>query len=75
MSDVRKELLRQIRLVRSQLDPKAVRALELAKEGRVPYDRDNAHEAVRRFLADRQDGGQFRRRLLQALRQRGDELG
>lgn len=68
MTDPREELLRRMRELRASLDPKVVERLDLAKEGKVPYDRETAEDAVRRFLADRQDGGRFRARLLDALR-------
>lgn len=73
MSDARKELIRQIARLRDALDPKVVKRLDLAKEGKVPYDRDTAHEAVRRFLAGRQDDGAFRTRLKKVLAGRRDE--
>ncbi len=71
MTDPRDELLRRIRAIRSGLDPDVVRRLDLAKEGKVPYDRDTAQEAVRQFLAVKQDGGKFKAKLLDALKKGG----
>lgn len=36
-------------------------------DGLVPYDKDAAREAVRLFLENRNDGGQFRRQLAERL--------
>ncbi len=71
MTDPRDELLRRIRAIRSGLDRDVVRRLDLAKEGKVPYDRDTAREAVRQFLAVKQDGGKFKAKLLDALKKGG----
>jgi hypothetical protein len=68
VSDPRKELLSQIARLRGSLDPEVVRRLELAKEGKVPVDRQAAEEVVRRFLADRRDGGRLRALLTEKLR-------
>ncbi|WP_207477754.1 hypothetical protein [Arenibaculum pallidiluteum] len=66
--DPRQLLLRQMRALRAGLDPAVVERLELAKQGKVPYDHATAQEAVRQFLASKQDGGKFRTRLMEALR-------
>ncbi|WP_158044020.1 hypothetical protein [Skermanella pratensis] len=71
MSDPRQELLRQMAALRSSLDPKVIERLNLASEGKVPYDRDTAQNAVRQFLATRHDGGRFQRKLVDALRKGG----
>ncbi|MCG5239221.1 hypothetical protein [Azospirillum doebereinerae] len=74
MSDPRKELLRQIRAIREKMDPKLVERAKLAVFGKVPYDSDSAKEAVSHFLDARQDGGAFRRKLEQALKEEGAAL-
>lgn len=66
--DPRETLLRQIRALRAGINPAVVERLELAKQGKVPYDHAAAQEAVKRFLAAKQDGGRFRTRLMEALR-------
>jgi hypothetical protein len=71
MSDPRQELLRQMAALRKSLDPKVVERLDLATEGKVPYDRETAQSAVRQFLATRQDGGRFQKRLVEALKKGG----
>ncbi|UEM22018.1 hypothetical protein JL100_004440 [Skermanella mucosa] len=71
MSDPRQELLRQMAALRSSLDPKVIERLDLASEGKVPYDRDTAQSAVRQFLATRRDGGRFQRKLVDALKKGG----
>ena len=68
MTDPRKDLLSQIARLRGSLDPEVVRRLDLAKEGKVPVDRRAAEEVVRRFLADRRDGGRLRALLMEKLR-------
>ena len=42
MSDPREELLRQMAVLRKSLDPKVIERLDLATEGKVPYDRETA---------------------------------
>ena len=74
MPDLRKELLRQMQALRSRLDPKVVERVKYAMFGKVPYDRDNAQEAVHRFLASRDDDGEFQRKLEDALRKEGATL-
>lgn len=71
MSDIRKELLRQMRELRGRLDPRVLERARLAVFGKVPFDRDNARDAVNRFLSTRDDDGVFRRRLESALRSEG----
>jgi hypothetical protein len=71
MSDPRQELLRQMAALRKSLDPKVVERLDLATEGKVPYDRETAQSAVRQFLATRQDGGRFQKKLVEALKKGG----
>jgi cytochrome c biogenesis protein ResB len=68
MSDPRQELLRQMAALRKSLDPKVVERLDLATEGKVPYDRETAQSAVRQFLATRHDGGRFQKKLVEALK-------
>ncbi|AWK86353.1 hypothetical protein [Azospirillum thermophilum] len=70
-SDPRKDLLRQIRAIREELDPKLVERAKLAVFGKVPYDRDNARAAVAHFLAGRKDGEELRAELERTL---GEEL-
>jgi hypothetical protein len=71
MSDPRQELLRQMAALRKSLDPKVVERLDLATEGKVPYDRETAQSAVRQFLATRHDGGKFQKKLVEALKKGG----
>ena len=71
MSDPREELLRQMAALRNSLDPKVIERLDLAAEGKVPYDRETAQSAVRLFLATKHDGGKFQRRLVDALKKGG----
>ncbi|WP_372398279.1 hypothetical protein ABMY26_16275 [Azospirillum sp. HJ39] len=74
MSDLRKELLRQMKAIRDRMDPKLVERAKLAVFGKVPYDSDAAKEAVGHFLDARDDGGAFRRKLEQALKAEGAAL-
>jgi len=74
MSDPRKELLQQIRAIRARMDPKLVERAKLAVFGKVPYDSASAKEAVGHFLDGRDDGGAFRRKLEQALKEEGGTL-
>jgi len=71
MSDPREELLRQMAALRKSLDPKVIERLDLAAEGKVPYDRETAQSAVRQFLATKHDGGKFQRKLVDALKKGG----
>jgi len=71
MSDPREELLRQMAALRKSLDPKVIERLDLAAEGKVPYDRETAQSAVRQFLATKHDGGKFQRKLVNALKKGG----
>lgn len=74
MSDLRKELLRQMKAIREKMDPKLVERARLAALGKVPYDSDAAKEAVGHFLDAKRDGGAFRRKLEQALKAEGAAL-
>lgn len=74
MSDVRKELLRQMQAIRDRMDPKLLERAKLSVFGKVPYDRDNARQAVGRFLDAKDDGGAFRRKLEAELRKDGAAL-
>lgn len=74
MSDVRKDLLRQMKAIRERMDPKLLERAKLSVFGKVPYDRDSAKEAVGHFLDSKDDGGAFRRKLEDALRQDGAPL-
>lgn len=83
-SSAKAQLLRQIRDLRSRLDPRVMDRVQdtVVKAqfgegpkasndpGSVPYDRDQAAEAVARFLADKDDDGAFRRQLLDRLGRR-----
>src|SRR3954447_21193342 len=71
MSDPRQELLRHMAALRRNLDPKVVERLDLAAEGKVPYDRETAQIAVRQFLATRTDDGKFQKKLVEALKKGG----
>ncbi len=72
--DIRKDLLRRMAALRQTIDPKVLNRTKLAMFGKVPYDQDVAKEAVARFLDAREDGGAFRRKLEQALKQEGATL-
>lgn len=74
MSDLRKDLLRQMKAIRDRMDPKLVERAKLAALGKVPYDSDSAKEAVGHFLDAKRDGGVFRRKLEQALKAEGTPL-
>ena len=74
MSDLRKDLLRQMKAIREKMDPKLVERARLAALGKVPYDSDAAKEAVGHFLDAKRDGGAFRRKLEQALNAEGATL-
>lgn len=74
MDDLRQKLLRQMEAIRQRLDPKVLDRARWAAFGKVPYDRDEAREAVSRFLESRDDGGAFRRKLEEQLRREGAEL-
>jgi len=74
MSDVRKEILRQMKAIRERMDPKLLERAKLSVFGKVPYDRDSAKEAVGRFLDAKDDGGAFRRKLEAELRKEGASL-
>ncbi len=74
MTDLRKDLLRQMKAIRDRMDPKLVERAKLAALGKVPYDSDSAKEAVSHFLDAKRDGGAFRRKLEQALKSEGATL-
>jgi len=66
--DIRKQVLEQMRVIKRRLDPDVVDRVRLAKEGKVPYDRENARAAVDHFLQSLDDGGRFRRKLAERLK-------
>lgn len=68
MSDPRKTLLDQIAALRSQVDPDLLDRARLAAEGKVPFDRLAARDAVRAFLDGRADGGRFKKQLVEQLK-------
>lgn len=72
MDEIRHKLLRQWSTLRAD----AMRTLEergeIYRQGKVPYDKDVAHEAVRQFLDALEDGGDFQRRLRVFMRKQGD---
>src|SRR3712207_5732376 len=72
--DIRKELLRRMAALRQTIDPKVLNRAKLATFGKVPYDQDAAKQAVSQFLDQRDDGGEFRRKLEQALKREGASL-
>lgn len=74
MTDLRRQLLRQMEAIRQRLDPKVLDRARWAAFGKVPYDRDEARQAVSLFLDSRDDGGAFRAKLEDALRQEGETL-
>jgi len=74
MSDVRKELLRQMKAIRERMDPKLLERAKLSVFGKVPFDRESAKEAVGHFLDSRKDGGAFRRKLEAELGKEGTSL-
>ena len=69
--DPRKTLLQQIADLRKSIDPKVLDRAHLATQGKEPYDKEAARAAVRNFLDAKSaaDGGAFKRRLLEALKQ------
>ncbi|WP_431857264.1 hypothetical protein [Azospirillum sp.] len=73
-ADLRKELLRRMAALRQTIDPKVLNRAKLATFGKVPYDQETAKQAVSQFLDQRDDGGAFRRKLEQALKQEGAAL-
>jgi len=74
MSDVRKELLRQMKAIRERMDPKLLERAKLSVFGKVPFDRESAKEAVGHFLDSKEDGGAFRRKLEAELGKEGATL-
>lgn len=72
---LRGRLVQLIGAMRRQVSPEALEvatrfaeAAHLARQGKVLYDRDQAREAVRLFLAGKQGDRDFRRRLAEELR-------
>jgi len=72
--DLRGRLVQLIGAMRKRVRPEALEvatrfaeAAHAERQGKVLYDRDQAHEAVRLFLAAKQDPA-FRRKLAQELR-------
>jgi len=66
--DPRKELVARIALMRQSVDPALLERARLAAEGKVPYDRATAEQAVRHFLANRKDATAFKQKLVAALK-------
>jgi hypothetical protein len=71
--DPRRALLRQLTQLRQRLNPAALNHLLKKVGGWEPYDREAAGEAVRQFLATRQDGGKFQDRLRDEMKKKPDE--
>lgn len=61
--DLRSDLLRQLSALRGRIDQRVLDHFLTKVDGWEPYDRESAGEAVRQFLATRQDGGKFQDRL------------
>ncbi len=61
--DLRGDLLRQLSALRGRIDQRVLDHFLTKVDGWEPYDRESAGEAVRQFLATRQDGGKFQDRL------------
>lgn len=81
MKDPRQDLLRQMAVLRNQIDPRVLERARSAvaqkgarKETSVPYDRESALAAVKFFLATKQDGGRFRQKLMSALKAEGSAV-
>ncbi|CAK0750930.1 Methylmalonyl-CoA carboxyltransferase [Azospirillaceae bacterium] len=68
MTDPRKQLLETMAAIRETLNPKVVERLDLATQGKVPYDKDAAREAVKLFLAEKKDGGRFKAQLAERMK-------
>jgi len=71
--DPRRSLLRQLSQLRGRIDPAALNHFLEKIDGWEPYDREAAGEAVRQFLATRQDGGKFQDRLRAEIKKKNDE--
>ena len=71
--DPRRTLLRQLSQLRKRLNPAALNHLLKKVGGWEPYDREAAGEAVRQFLATRQDGGKFQDRLREEIKKNKQE--
>ncbi len=61
--DLRSNLLSQLSALRGRIDQRVLDHFLTKVDGWEPYDRESAGEAVRQFLATRQDGGKFQDRL------------
>lgn len=68
--DPRRRLLHQLVQLRRRIDPQALDRVRSKLGGWEPYDREQAGEAVRQFLATRTDGGKFQDRLREALKKK-----
>ncbi len=63
-----RRILEQVAEIRGRLDPDVLRRLRWATEGKEPFDRESAREAVKQFLEARGDGGAFKRKLAEILK-------
>ena len=70
--DPRRQLLRQLSVLRGRIDPNVIDQVLRKIDGWEPYDREAAGEAVRQFLTTRQDGGKFQAQLRRMLGQKAD---
>lgn len=83
-ADPKAELLRQIRTIRSRLDPDVLaKAEEVARRMQPgarppapppemePYDKETARQAVMLFLQSRSDNGLLAARIMEAMKQPG----
>jgi hypothetical protein len=73
--DLRGRLVQLIGAMRRRVRPEALEvatrfaeAAHAERQGKVLYDREQAHEAVRLFLAGKQGDRAFRRKLAEELR-------
>lgn len=75
--DLRRQLLRQLSALRGRIDKRVINHFLSKVDGWEPYDRESAGEAVRQFLATRQDGGKFQDRLRGEIKKNedGDQTG
>ncbi|HYD32295.1 MAG TPA: hypothetical protein VEB64_15745 [Azospirillaceae bacterium] len=72
MDEIRQKLMRQWKVMHEQAVTQLEERGKIYREGKVPYDKDVAHEAVRQFLDNLDDGGEFQRRLKAFMRKQGD---
>ncbi|NIA69850.1 hypothetical protein HBA54_14695 [Pelagibius litoralis] len=70
--DLRRHLLSQLRALRGRIDKRVLNHVLTKVDGWEPYDQESAGEAVRQFLATRQDGGKFQDRLRGAMAKKKD---